>query len=327
MPRNISPFKVGLFVLVCGSLGLTAVIWLGMSHLFEKTKTYVSYFDESVKGLQKDAVINYRGVAVGRVADIRLAPDGRLIEVVLYLQHDFQVDSSLAIQLREQGLTGLRYLEIDTAPKDIENLAPKLSFTPRYPLIASNPSEIIQLKAALESMYQKVKELDLKGLTASWTQTAERVNELLAKVKDATDAVDWGEAVAALHKASNDLATLLQNLREASAHAGLTEGVEDLSATFRAARQASEALAKQMKELPPRTLAGMAKGVDKTVASGDRLLQEVDRQVGQSALLLQENLQMMRQLITQMTQLVQTLKDQPNRLVFPPSTANPFEKK
>ncbi|MHC1743712.1 MAG: MlaD family protein [Syntrophobacteraceae bacterium] len=327
MARHISPFKLGLFVLVCGALGLTAVIWLGMSHFFEETKTYVSYFDESVKGLQKDAVINYRGVAVGRVAEIRLAPDGRLIEVLLYLRPDFQVDSSLAIQLREQGLTGLRYLEIDTAPKDIADLSPELSFKPPYPLIASNPSEIIQLKAALESMYQKVKDLDLRGLTASWTQTAERINELLAKVKDATEGVDWRETVVSLNKASKDLATLFENLRVASAHAGLTEGVEDLSATFRAARQASEALAKQIKELPPQTLAGMAKGVDKTVASGEKLILEVDRQVAQSSLLLQENLQMMRQLITQMTQLVQTLKDQPNRLVFPPSTASPFDKK
>ncbi len=327
MPRNISPFKLGLFVLVCGALGLTAVIWLGMSHVFEETKTYVSYFDESVKGLQKDAVVNYRGVAVGRVVEIGLAPDGRLIEVVLNLKPDFHVDSSLAVQLRELGLTGLRYLEIDTAPKDITSLSPKLSFKPRYPLIQSNPSEILQLKAALESMYQRVKDLDLKGLAASWKQTAERLNELLAKVKDATDGVDWRDTVASLNKASSDLAALLENLREASAHAGLTEGVEDLSATFRATRQASEALAKQIKGLPPQTLAGMAKGVDKTVSSGEKLILEVDRQVAHSSLLLQENLQMLRQLITQMTQLVQTLKDQPNRLVFPPSTANPFEKK
>jgi ABC-type transporter Mla subunit MlaD len=327
LPRNISPFKLGLFVIVCGTLGLIAVIWLGMSHFFEETKTYVSYFDESVKGLQKDAVINYRGVAVGRVADIRLAPDGRLIEVRLYLRPDFQVTGSLAIQLRELGLTGLRYLEIDTAPDNIAELSPKLTFTPGYPLVASNPSEISQLKAALESMYQKVKDLDLKALAASWTRTAELVNELLGKVKDATEPVDWKETVASLHKASNDLAALLENLRTASAHAGLTEGVEDLSATFRAARQASEALARQMKELPPQTLAGMAKGVDKTVASGEKLLVGIDRQVGQSAVLLQENLQLMRQLITQMTQLVQTLKDQPNRLVFPPNTANPFERK
>jgi ABC-type transporter Mla subunit MlaD len=327
LARNISPFKLGVFVIVCGTLGLIAVIWLGMSHFFEETKTYVSYFDESVKGLQKDAVINYRGVAVGRVAAIRLAPDGRLIEVLLFLRPDFQVDVSLAIQLREQGLTGLRYLEIDTAPENIADLTPTLTFPPPYPLVASNPSEIVQLKAALDSMYQKVKGLDLKALAASWTRTAELVNELLGKVKEATEPVDWKETVASLNKASKDLAALLDNLRTASAHAGLTEGVEDLSATFRAARQASEALARQMKELPPQTLAGMAKGVDKTVASGEKVLIGIDRQVGQSALLLQENLQLMRQLITQMTQLVQTLKDQPNRLVFPPNTANPFERK
>lgn len=327
MARRISPFKLGLFVLVCGSLGLVAIIWLGMAHFFEETKTYVSYFDESVKGLQKDAVINYRGVAVGRAGEIRLAPDGRLIEVLLLLRPDFQVDASLAIQLREQGLTGLRYLEIDTAPDNIKDLTPRLTFSPPYPLIASNPSEFVQLKAALESMYAKIKGLDLKALTASWTRTADLANELLGKVKDATEPVDWRETVASLNQASGDLAALLENLRTASSHAGLTEGISDLAATLRAARATSEALARQMKDLPPQSLASMAKGVDKTVASSEKLIGEIDRQVGQSAGLLQENLQLMRQLITQMTQLVQTLKDQPNRLIFSPGTTNPFERK
>src|SRR5512143_3198163 len=109
MAKTISQFKLGLFILVCGSLGLIAIIWLGASHYFEKKKIYVTYFAESIKGLQKDAVVNYLGVPVGRVAAVGVAPVGRLVEVVLHLKPEFNVYQTLAIRLLEQGLTGLRY--------------------------------------------------------------------------------------------------------------------------------------------------------------------------------------------------------------------------
>ncbi len=109
MPHRVSSFRLGLLIIICGSVLLVTIIWLGASHFFEDNLVYVTYFDESVKGLQQDAIVNYRGVGVGRTVEIGLAPDGRLIMVVMHLNPEFRVDQSLAIQLREMGLTGLRY--------------------------------------------------------------------------------------------------------------------------------------------------------------------------------------------------------------------------
>ena len=79
--KRFSSFLLGLFV-TGGFLILAMVlIWVGASNFFEKGKKYVSYFSESVQGLQKDSEVKFRGVKVGRVEDIFIAPDDRKVGV------------------------------------------------------------------------------------------------------------------------------------------------------------------------------------------------------------------------------------------------------
>jgi len=327
LPRNVSPFKLGLFILICGSLALGTIIWLGASHYFEDKKTYVTYFSESVKGLQKDAVINYRGVAVGRTAAIQLAPDGRLIEVLMYLDPDFKVDESIAIQLREQGLTGLRYLEIDTAPADLEKLTPKIDFPVKYPLIPSYPSELQQLKSALETIYAKIMDLDLQSLTGNWTQAAQRINTILAQFECAIEPQDWRDTVSAVKQTVEESAKFMSRLTGAASEEGMQEGFQDLSATLAASRQATETLARQLNGLPPDSLARLMKNWEQAVTSGGNLFTSTDQRISESAVLIQQSLQQFQMLLTQLNALAATLKEQPNRLIFPPKAPNPFERK
>ncbi len=46
---------LGLVIIV------VAIIWVGATKYFEKGNKYVSYFDESVQGLQQDSIVKYRG--------------------------------------------------------------------------------------------------------------------------------------------------------------------------------------------------------------------------------------------------------------------------
>jgi phospholipid/cholesterol/gamma-HCH transport system substrate-binding protein len=313
-------------VIICGSLLLITIIWLGASHFFEEKLVYVTYFDESVKGLQQDAIVNYRGVGVGRAVGIGLAPDGRLIEVVMHLRPDFRVDRSLTIQLREMGLTGLRYLEIDTAPDNLEKLTPKISFTLEHPLIPSYPSEIMQLKAALETIYEKVYQIDLKQFADSWIQTAQLISEVLLHVKGAIAPEDWKQTVRAIEKTATETALFVENLNKATA-GGMKQGIEDLHKSFKATRQASESLAKQLSVLQPGTIRDIAGNLDQTITAGGQLVSHADRQLADSNRMLQETMLELRQLLTQMNALAQGLKDQPNRIIFPTKQKDPFERR
>lgn len=169
MARKVKTVYVGAFIVLCLSLAIGFLFWIGLYRFFKDYKTYVTYFDESVKGLQKDAVVNYRGVPVGRVGEIDIAPDGRLIEVLLHLRPDIVVDEGIVIRLREQGITGLRFLEIDRAPEDVESLTPTLTFTPPYPVIRSYPSEFALLKTGLETLYERIAALNVEQLLTEWS--------------------------------------------------------------------------------------------------------------------------------------------------------------
>jgi phospholipid/cholesterol/gamma-HCH transport system substrate-binding protein len=104
---------VGLFV-ACGlACAVLAVIWLGMSRFLEKGQFYVTYFDESIQGLVVDSPVKYRGVFIGRVESISVAPDSELIKVILKIESGQTLDSNIVAQLKSVGITGSMFVELD----------------------------------------------------------------------------------------------------------------------------------------------------------------------------------------------------------------------
>ena len=82
MASQKTKFALGLFV-TCGiGMVFLAVIWLGMSRYFKNGRYYATYFNESVQGFNVDSPVKYRGVSIGRVERIVVAPDANLIQVI-----------------------------------------------------------------------------------------------------------------------------------------------------------------------------------------------------------------------------------------------------
>ena len=327
MARSVNAFKIGVFALVCGMLIVGAFIWLEALTYFQATRTYVSYFNESVKGLQKDAVVNYLGVGVGHVASIGIAPDGRLVEVHISLKSDFQVDGTIAIQLREQGLTGLQYLEIDKAPENIDQLTPKINFPTKYPTLRSYPSDIEQLKLALQDLFQKLSSLDLKALTDSWTKTSELINNFIVQVVGEQQTGDLKATIVYLRKTAEASSALMQRISNAASQQGVNKGFQDLTATLAATRQASETLANQLKSLPPDVLKKISGQLGEAVTSGTSVFSNLNSKIGDSTALLQQDLQELKALLVRLNSVVESLKEQPNRIVFPSKEKEPFQKR
>src|SRR5689334_10123462 len=88
MSAPTNHWKLGLFVVVGFIIMLSTVAWLGARSLRKETSRYVSYFDESVQGLEIGSPIKFRGVTIGSVAKIAIAQDHRHVEVTSELGKD-----------------------------------------------------------------------------------------------------------------------------------------------------------------------------------------------------------------------------------------------
>jgi paraquat-inducible protein B len=123
-------YKLGAFVLSGVVLLLVALVWLGATDWNRTTRALVTYFDESVQGLEVGSAIKFRGVSVGTVSEISVASDLRHVRVVSLVYQDVLRrlglsegnrglqqaaigDRALRIQLASSGITGVKFLSID----------------------------------------------------------------------------------------------------------------------------------------------------------------------------------------------------------------------
>jgi len=190
MARKTSRFMIGLFVTIGILIGMVAVVWLGASKYFEKGKTYVTYFDESVQGLQLDSAVKYRGVEAGRVEGIRVAPDNRLIEVVMKINLRGKLEREYVTQLKAAGITGIVFVELDRKESDKPDLTPKITFASEYPAISSKPSDVKQLLTGIDNVIQSLNKIDTQGISDQIKSTLKVLESVVASVNNVVGSIE-----------------------------------------------------------------------------------------------------------------------------------------
>ncbi len=183
MAGKTSKFMVGLFVTLGIVITVVAIIWVGATKYFEKGNRYVTYFDESVQGLQKDSIVKYRGVEVGRVEKISVAPDNHLISVVMKVNLRDNLPKTTIAQLKVAGITGMVFVELDRQEKGEAEKSPKISFPAEFPVIPSRPSEIAKIMGGVGSVVDKFNQIDTRGVFDQFKSTATSI-EIFFKGKD-----------------------------------------------------------------------------------------------------------------------------------------------
>lgn len=161
-------WKVGAFIVGGVVSLLLALFWLGASRFDTDVVTRVTYLDESVQGLEIGAPVKIRGVSIGKVTDILLAPDHRLVEVQAEIRVDVlrginvlgegeqlgdsadEVPSELRLIVSTQGITGVKFLEADFFPDGTPT--PELSFKAPDNYVPSTPSTLKSLEDAVRGL-------------------------------------------------------------------------------------------------------------------------------------------------------------------------------
>ena len=292
-------FAVGLFVIIGLSVSFISILWLGMSHYFEKGQHYVAFFDESVQGLDKDSPVKYRGVSIGRVKSISVAPDSTLIQVILKMETEFRPAEELIAQLKSVGITGIMFVELDRKKMRDQaiSLQPELSF--EYPVIATKPSEIKQLIGGISDVLKQIKALDIPGIAGGIKSTLDeiklavanlRMKELFSSIQTSLD--NWDRALVSVDKAAVSFNTLSANTDKM-----ISVNKKELADAITGFNQSM-------------------KNASLLVGEGAELIKNTDSNINKLMLHLVVSLQHIEKASENLSKSLEVIADQPSQLIF-----------
>ena len=211
---------VGAFVLLMVALAFVTVLWLARGELRTQYARYDIYFTGPVTGLREGSIVEYNGVPVGTVLDVRIDPAN-----VERIRVNIEVDSSVVIKADAKAnveanlLSGVAYIIIAGGTQEAPVLV--AAEGERYPVIASRRSRLANVYARAPQLLEK-----LNGV-------AERVNDLLDE-KNRQAVAETLENIRAL---SGNLASRDKDLAELAGNAntavlGLTKLLENVDRSY-----------------------------------------------------------------------------------------------
>lgn len=216
MSKQANPTLIGVFVVGAVIIAVTALLLLGGGDLFKKKPRFVMYFDGSVKGLNVGAPVNYRGVRIGTVSDIRIVmdtmggqptipvivevdperfnlPEGEESTVGEGLQEDIR--EGLRAQLQMQSLlTGQLFIQID--------------FHENRPAILHGGHELPEIptiKTPIQELGNILANFPIREMMDDISSAMNGVDELV-------NSPDLQELIHSINQAFKDVSTLMTNL-------------------------------------------------------------------------------------------------------------------
>lgn len=178
MPKEANRFRLGLFFSFAFILFIAVMIW--MTGWFNGTSgnLYVCYFNESVQGLNSGSDVRYRGVPIGSIKDIGVAPDGRLVEVIMELDRDFHIASDIAARVDFMGITGLSIINLRVVESG-ESWIPEFTFDPPVDVIPVVQSQLEMIDKGLRRMTEVISEVDFRAISERTIQLLDNFNSLM----------------------------------------------------------------------------------------------------------------------------------------------------
>lgn len=231
---------------------------------------YLTYMEESVSGLNPNAPVRYRGVEVGRVQKIMLAPGNvEQVQLALSIEHGTPVKTDTVAVLQTQGLTGLAFVELAGGSRDAPALQKQAGA--EYPVIKAEPSRLTRLDSAVTS------------LLTSLNQASENFNALLDE--------DNRRVV------KNTLANIEHLSRAMATHSTAIE------ASLTSAARTMENTARLSDELPQ-----LAKRIQRSADAFDRMANELARAGAGARVTLDTTQQFTGETLPEVSQLIMELR-------------------
>ena len=239
MENKAHALAAGIFVAAVTAMLIGLATWL----LRDVTNTvaYDMVTSDAVTGLQPQAVVQFKGVAIGKVTDISFDPDQRgRVRVRIAVAPDAPITGATFATLTLQGITGLSFVQLDDPGGSSEPPAPGPNGgPPRIPLRGSALDQLTgragtlmdQIAQATDNLNRVLGGENQAALTAALKEiggAAKALNQL-ATHADQTLQAQLGPGSADLPGLVRQATGALQSLQSASVKANAT--LDQLSAS------------------------------------------------------------------------------------------------
>ncbi|RYF24980.1 MAG: MCE family protein [Comamonadaceae bacterium] len=265
MENKSHALAAGLFVLVVSALLAGLGLWLTRDRT--DYKLYELSSKESVSGLQPQAAVRYKGVAVGKVTRIGFDPEasGNVL-IRIAVNENAPISPTTFATLGYQGVTGLAHVQLDDADAPLQPPPSGESGLPRLPLQTSSFSQLAEQGPAILAQVQ---------------QATERINRLMSdenqqRISTALD--NLGKAAGSVNTLAQRIDTTIAT-RLDPALATVPAVAKDARETLQALRQAGGSAANAADEVSNAVRQLSAKGgaIDKIADSSQTLSAAADR--------------------------------------------------
>jgi paraquat-inducible protein B len=256
-----NPKVVGAFIIGGTLLLLLAIASLVSGKVFTHSTTLVSFFPESVRGLQIGSPVTFRGVPLGQVTAIEaymVHKDGGIdIEVTYQVNldriHDpagtvrelrskspaeaasFLIGKGLRAELQSTSMvTGQLYIDLDFHPEQPPRLVDIVTVNPQIP---TAPTKFQVLSSRVEKLASSMSELPLDEIARNFSDTLVAFRDLARgpEVRAALSAA--GNAGKDVSKTLGNVDRLVADLRGKVSDADVRMVVADLHRTLEAAQK------------------------------------------------------------------------------------------
>ncbi|MGE9290925.1 MAG: MlaD family protein [Puniceicoccales bacterium] len=270
-------FRIGLFLFAAIALFVGSLFFFGLTDFFEKKTHFVSFFDESVRGLNKGSRVRFRGVEIGQVDDIRLSLDqgasppgipviyeidisrlqnklGVPVDISDKENYHNAIRDGLAAKLESSSMvTGQLYIDLDFRPDSTARDSSPHIYSGNLHYIPSVPSLLSDVTEQMLNIVNGISQIDFPELSGNInevlvningtlesfedTHTADNLNGTLLAIQNFIDSGELENLTSQVGGAAGSLSVLMNDLNQGKGTLG-----EPLAATLNQMAKTTQAL-------------------------------------------------------------------------------------
>ena len=318
MENKSHAFAAGAFVLVIAALLVALAIWLTRDTVMHRD--YELSTREAVTGLQPQAGVRFKGVAVGKVTKIGFDPVVRgNVLIRISTDESAPITRSTFATLGFQGVTGLAFIQLDDTGESKEALAVPQDALARIPmrpgLLSKLSDQGVNILAQVEETSRRLNLLltpenqkalfnSIQGMgqaAQGLGQAASSIQRFSVNADKILDA-QFGPQKMNLPKLVAELNVTLKSMQATSDSVG--SSADEAKDSAREFKQVSQALSK-----PGGTLDKLAQGVDALASTGQTLAATTLPRLNRTA-------EEATRTVRQVGRVVGAVNDNPQALIF-----------